>query len=204
MNIGVYAIRNVVNGKRYLGSTGKLNKRWSQHKLSLNRGDHFNPYLQNAWNKYGGNCFVYEIVERCSKTLLVDQEEHWIRKLHSFKDEHGYNMCRTPRASRLGCKATPETVAKMSASLSGKNHPNWGKKMSDDWITKMKKAVTGIPKPNSGVKKKYVVNDSNGNPIEIVGLRKFCREKGISPSMLLRVICGKQKEYKGYGVVVQR
>jgi group I intron endonuclease len=198
MNTGVYAIRNVVNNKRYVGSTGKLNVRWIQHKYELNRQHHFNPYLQNAWNKYGGKCFVYDIVEKCDGNILLDREEFWIKNLHSFKDDNGYNLCKTPRASRLGCKASPETIAKMKSSLSKENHPMWGKHLKKSTKEKLSKLTTRISKPNSGHKKKYKVVNPNGDEVEIVGLRKFCRENGLPVSIMWRIVNGKKREYNGW------
>lgn len=198
MNAGIYAIKNVINEKRYIGSTSKLSKRWSQHKRELNRNVHFNSYLQNAWNKNGENSFVYEIIENCDENILMDREEFWIKSLHSYKDENGYNLCRTPRASRLGCKASTETIIKMSDALSGINHPNWGRKLSKTWKLNISKSQIGISKPNSGLKKKYSVITPMGEKIEFYGLRKFCRDNNLNVSMFYRVVYGIQEEYKGW------
>lgn len=198
MTSGIYMIRNLVDDKKYVGSTGKLEIRWNQHKAALNRSIHFNSLLQRAWRKHGKENFVYEIIELCEKEVLLEREEYWIKEKKSHKSEHGYNFCKTPRASRLGCKASPETIAKMRASLSGKNHPLWGKKMSKRWISNMKKAVTGIPKPSSGRRGVFVMKDPSGKTVEIFGLRKFCRDNNLIHSMMWRVARGKQKEYRGW------
>ena len=198
MNSGVYAIRNVINGHRYVGSTGKLSIRWGQHKYELNKNNHFNSYLQNAWNKYGEKSFVYEVVERCDDNALMEREEFWINCLHSHKTEDGYNLCKTPRASRLGCKASPETVAKMKISLGGKNHPMWGKHLKLETRKKLSQLQLGVPKPNSGPKKKYKVISPEGIETEVFGLRKFCRDNNLIHSMFWRVVMGKQKEYRGW------
>lgn len=198
MNSGIYVIRNILDDKKYVGSTGKLSVRWGQHRRALNGNVHFNPLLQNAWNKHGEASFIYEIVELCDAPSLLDREEFWIIEKKSHKDEWGYNLCKKPRASRLGCKASPETIEKMRKSLSGRNHPNWGKKMTKKWVSNMRKAVTGVPKPNAGKKKEFTLKDPNGNIIKIIGLRKFCRENNLIHSMMWRVATGKQKEYKGW------
>jgi predicted GIY-YIG superfamily endonuclease len=49
MNGGIYQIRNIVNDKKYIGSTVNFTKRWARHKMMLrskrkvktfgNRGD---------------------------------------------------------------------------------------------------------------------------------------------------------------------
>ena len=141
MNSGIYAIKNVINGRHYVGSSGNLIERWKQHKRSLNRNVHANPYLQNSWNKYGEDIFIFNVVEKCDPKFLIARETFWIKKLHSYKDDRGYNFSKFPMASRLGCKASPETIAKMRASLSGENHPNWHRKFSAEHVANMSKAT---------------------------------------------------------------
>lgn len=199
MNIGIYAIRNIINGKRYVGSTGKLNERWGQHRADLNKGTHFNSYLQNAWKKYSASAFVYDIVERCStKEGLLEREEYWIKELKSHCSQYGYNFCKKPRASRLGCKASPETIAKMKISLGGKNHPNWGRKLSKQHVKHMADAQRGISKPTSGKTKSYMILSPEKKVLEVNGLRKFCRNLGIPHAPMWRLLVGKQKEYNGW------
>jgi group I intron endonuclease len=198
MNTGIYVITNTVNGKEYVGSTTKLHKRWGQHKTELKFNRHFNSLLQNAWNKYGESSFSYRIVENCDKDELLVREELWMIKLESHKKMGGYNLCEKPMASRLGCKASPETILKMSKSLSGTNHPMWGKHLKFSTKKKLRDLQLGIPKPNSGPKKRYKVISPLGKKVELFGLRKFCRENNLIHSMFWRVVVGKQKEYKGW------
>lgn len=63
---GIYTIRNVVNGRVYVGSTEKttIEERWKQHITNLRGGYHSNKLLQLEWNKYGEDNFVFEVVER--------------------------------------------------------------------------------------------------------------------------------------------
>ncbi len=74
---GVYRIRNVIDSRCYYGSSTNLDKRWKyEHLQALKRNKHYNSHLQNAWNKYGGENFVFEIVELIldkSKTLEREQ-----------------------------------------------------------------------------------------------------------------------------------
>ena len=67
----IYKIINVVNGKLYIGSTmHKFSKRKSEHLTALRKGYHFNSHLQSAWNKYGEENFIFEILERFSDARL--------------------------------------------------------------------------------------------------------------------------------------
>lgn len=62
MSYFIYEILNTVNGKRYIGCTKNTEKRFSQHRRALEANNHWNPYLQNAYNKYGGNNFQYNTI----------------------------------------------------------------------------------------------------------------------------------------------
>ena len=49
MDSGVYAIKNKINDKLYVGSTRAFHARKREHYSQLRRGQHHNPHLQNAW-----------------------------------------------------------------------------------------------------------------------------------------------------------
>lgn len=59
----IYKITNLINNKVYIGSTKSYNRRISYHKSDLNNNKHINNHLQAAWNKYGKDNFLFEIVE---------------------------------------------------------------------------------------------------------------------------------------------
>ncbi len=58
----VYKIENKCNGKSYIGYSKNAKKRFKQHKSLLNKNKHQNSRLQNSWNKYGGDSFIFYIV----------------------------------------------------------------------------------------------------------------------------------------------
>lgn len=127
---GIYKITNIVNGKFYIGSAIKLIKRKADHfsKLSLNK--HSNIFLQNAYNKYGKESFIFEVIERTSdKNELINLEQKWLDKLNPFGDI-GYNICRNAR-SALGRKLSKETIEKIKKS-------NKGRKSTPEQIEKMR------------------------------------------------------------------
>ena len=61
--IGTYNIIKSINNKYYIGSSININKRLTQHKSELKRNIHHCIYLQRAYNKYGKQCFTFEIEE---------------------------------------------------------------------------------------------------------------------------------------------
>lgn len=113
----VYRIRNLINGKVYIGSAVNTRHRWYDHRTDLNTNKHHSRYLQRAWNKYGSSAFVFEIIRVvCKKENLVRIEQYFIDKCKSFDRRYGYNISPTA-GSVLGIKRSPETVAKVAAAL---------------------------------------------------------------------------------------
>lgn len=94
MKSGIYKIENLINGKIYVGKTLHLNKRFKEHLWELKKGNHFNRYLQNSWNKYGEENFKFSILEEVSnKDLLYEKELEWILRLKANDSAYGYNSC---------------------------------------------------------------------------------------------------------------
>lgn len=92
---GIYAIRNKINGKVYVGSSKSVHYRWGQsHRPFLRKGDHPNDHLQHSWSKYGEDNFEFEVIEECDESLLAEREEHWIEHHKSWNRQFGYNLNR--------------------------------------------------------------------------------------------------------------
>ena len=54
---GVYAIVNGVTGDEYIGCARSVRRRLYAHRTGLRRGNHHNPRLQEAWNRFGETAF---------------------------------------------------------------------------------------------------------------------------------------------------
>lgn len=133
---GVYCIRNLKNGKRYIGSAAQdLLYRWQIHRSNLRAGRHVNVYLQRAWQKHGEEAFVFEVLECCPPGRCVAQEQFWIDQYDSANPRRGYN--RNPTAgSMLGFRHTEASKQKISQVGKGRKHTDEAKrkisaKMSD-------------------------------------------------------------------------
>lgn len=84
-NSGIYRI--VVNRstsgltqKYYVGHSSDLGKRRRVHFRLLKKGDHPNPAMQAAWQKYGEIAFGFEIVLECSRAELIAAEQAILKK----------------------------------------------------------------------------------------------------------------------------
>ena len=60
---GVFQIKNTANGKVLLGSSLNLEGPLNGHRFMLKIGSHHNKVLQQEWNEYGEEHFVFEILE---------------------------------------------------------------------------------------------------------------------------------------------
>lgn len=91
---GVYKIICTVTDKCYVGSSKHIHFRWNEHKQQLRSNSHSNPKLQHAWNKYGEQAFVFEIIRKCkNEELAIRLEDKFIHQLDSYKN--GYNCMST-------------------------------------------------------------------------------------------------------------
>ena len=95
----VFQAENTVNGNVLLGSSLNLEGPLDAHKFMLSTGHHDNKTLQQEWNEYGADKFVFEILEVVKVTTnpnfnLDDEltllEQIWLEKLQPF-GERGYN-----------------------------------------------------------------------------------------------------------------
>ncbi len=118
---GVYGIFNLINGKVYIGSSVNVEKRLKQHKNHLTKGNHCNPFLSNAWNKYSQNNFCFSIIEKTETRNVRGLEQYYIDILKTHSREFGYNL--NPNATggnHIGNKASLESKKKMSLWQIGK------------------------------------------------------------------------------------
>ena len=78
MKSGIYQIVNVINGKRYIGSSNDIKRRFTTHKYKLNKNDHSNKHLQASWGFYHVQAFRFYVIEYCSPELLFEREQMYL------------------------------------------------------------------------------------------------------------------------------
>lgn len=118
MTVGIYMIRNKINGKIYIGQSNSIEQRLKSHQYELNKNKHANKHLNRAWNKYGENNFEFKIIEECDVNILDDKERYYIKKFDAFNN--GYNQTVGGRALR------------------GKDHPFYNGKHSEELKQQMR------------------------------------------------------------------
>lgn len=87
---GIYAIRCVPSGERWMGQAADLATVQNRHWFALRMGSHTNRALQAAWAQHGADTLVFEVVKR-----LVDEEDATVQAsrlrnaLRRWRDETG-------------------------------------------------------------------------------------------------------------------
>jgi group I intron endonuclease len=108
---GVYLIRNMVNGRVYIGSSKNIAMRLRYHRSGLRGGHHRNAILQAAWLKYGEAAFEFAPLMYCPTEVMLQNEQWAIEAYSAHYISGGYNICPNARAP-VGIKRSEETKAK--------------------------------------------------------------------------------------------
>ena len=150
---GVYKITNQINNKIYIGSSVTLKKRLVQHKSNMKGNRHRNRYLQRAYNKYGEDNFVFEILIYCDPDMCIYYEQRFI---DFYRPEYNLNPA---SKNCLGRKLTDEHKRNISIGAKGRKHSDetkrkigkrrLGKKHSKEAKRKMSDARKNKPWSNA-------------------------------------------------------
>ena len=129
---GVYAIIRPSDMKAYIGSTMRsFSERWSEHENALNRGMHYNDYLQRAWNKEAD--FIFMVLEITDE--VEQREQFW---LNLWQDTIGaFNLGEVIGHTTLGLRwnHTEEAKQRMSELQIGKSlSAEHRRKIGEAWV----------------------------------------------------------------------
>jgi hypothetical protein len=97
--MGVFQVRNTLNGKVLLGSTADLPSMLNRQRAQLQMGAHPNRQLQADWRAHGPGAFAFEVLDTLTasdeagsdpREDLRTLEAMWLAKVAPF-GERGYN-----------------------------------------------------------------------------------------------------------------
>ncbi|MEN9885473.1 MAG: hypothetical protein RL758_51 [Pseudomonadota bacterium] len=145
MQLAVYLITNKSNGKKYVGSSSCLSKRLYEHRRMLNKNQHKNRHLQNAWNVYGESAFSFEVLHRCESVAeSLEIEKDLIISMGSYLPWNGYNVSTNPDNSKLGVKLTDEQCKAIGDAKRGNSY-RLGATLPDEVKTRISNKLKGRP-----------------------------------------------------------
>lgn len=144
--VGIYRIKNLINGKLYIGQTlDRFIERYWNHLWKLNNHSHDNRHLQSAWDKYGEDSFEFSTIHILKENENIDDLERYYIQQYDFNslyniqhggqdhvmlgthmsDETKNKIGEANRKNMLGKKHSEETKEKMSVARNGVTQ--WGK-----------------------------------------------------------------------------
>lgn len=150
----IYLIRNIVNGKGYVGQTKcEVTRRFGQHCTQKNAYP-----IDRAIRRHGKNRFVVSVLAECSSREEMNlREAEFIQELGT-RVPSGYNLLGGGNAkshhpetrkrignSLRGHSVSEETRAKISAAHRGHTY-NLGSKRTEDTKVRMSAAQSGLKK----------------------------------------------------------
>jgi group I intron endonuclease len=202
INTGIYRIVNLINNHCYIGSTNNFSIRKRAHANLFFKGKHFNPKLQAAYNKYGNNNLVFEVIITCPQELLFWYEQQF---LDEWKPE--YNISKNAQVpTKRGEHLSTEHCANISKGLLGKTRTEESKRkqsMSRMGITYSDETKKLWSKQRTGHERtaklhKGLVAPDGTIYRNIFNMAKFCREHDLKRSKVWNIERGKSEHHYGW------
>lgn len=137
---GIYQIQSIIKPERiYIGSSIDITKRWKEHLRNLNKNKHHSIKLQNHYNKYTKEDFIFIVLEVCIPEFLIVREQYYINSLNPW-----FNICQVA-GSILGIKRSPEYCKKHSINSKGNKNGFYGKHHSEESKRKKREYMLAHP-----------------------------------------------------------
>jgi len=188
---GIYGIRNIQNGKIYIGSsTNPMIKRWQGHDSCLRNGKHSNRHLGAAFAKHGRDAFEYLVLEVVDDLdRITEREQYWIDYFR--KTCPGiYNMMPADR-HRRGYRLSDSCRKAISDTKKSQK-----RRVSLETKQKLAEAFS-LEYPE-------FIHEETGEIIPAgVGLAKMCRERGLRATSMSNVRHGRYRSSDGWTLVDQ-
>ena len=188
----IYRILNKITQKCYIGESKclNINRRWNQHKKTIENNKGYCPALRDAIIKYGIENFIFTVIIVCFDDDRFKYEKEYIIKYNSVVP-NGYNLTNGGESGGglQGKKHSEEVKNKIKNSLKQKyiDNPELKKQLSE-----RNKIVLNIPE----VKERMKLGILNSDKYQKVtrapktygvkrkiseGLKKYHNENKIKP-----------------------
>jgi group I intron endonuclease len=146
--IGIYQIKNIVNGKSYIGQSNDIKTRWERHIKEAQDGSD-RSILYAAIRKYGLSAFKFSILETLdmySQEKLNELEMKYIQIFHSFRDDPeggGYNSTPGGVFGKIDEEANFRRGQSISRAKKGKDYPCMHKSRSEQTCKRLSESLKG-------------------------------------------------------------
>lgn len=87
----IYAIRNMVTKRIYIGRTAKVKERFSHHMAALFYHNHTNELMQKDCDDFGLDSFTFSVIDEIDCYEDRVKEHEWMRRFNSTDPNVGYN-----------------------------------------------------------------------------------------------------------------
>ena len=134
MTCGIYEIW--IGENYYQGSSNDIERRIRQHKSALNKNNHNNTFMRNAYNKH--KTFDYQVLVECPEHSLLLWEQDYIDANYGLPRYMNISPTANCPPSNKGKKHSAESKAKMSKTKKGKT-------FTDEHKANLSKASMGKP-----------------------------------------------------------
>ena len=88
----VYLLKNIKNGRIYVGHTQDMEQRYEQHFKALRRGTHTSKLLQQDFDNGSEEDFVMEVIDKCICYKEAQAKETLYMVIYrTYENKYGYN-----------------------------------------------------------------------------------------------------------------
>ena len=210
----IYKIQNTINLKLYIGSSSNIKSRFYNHKLELNKNKHHCSHLQNAYNKYGKENFIFVKLLECNEEEKIPWENFYLDfykpeynsldKAYELPDQSKSFTLINPNGVEVEGKQIKEFCERYNLSRTSvsrliigkqKSHRGWTSSIENH--LKLKKE--GDFRMQSRIAK---VKSPNGEIYEVMNRTQFSKIHNLNKVTLGQLISGNKKSYKGWTTFV--
>src|SRR5690554_5979704 len=85
--MGIYQIKNKVNGKLFIGRSLNLDAIFNRHQFTLNYGVNTNKELQREWKEYGEANFSFDVLQYIKPREEILESSHDLVKYEAELEE---------------------------------------------------------------------------------------------------------------------
>lgn len=194
----IYKIKNISNGKEYIGQTTQdIKRRFSQHMTTTSCC----RILKEAVKEFGKENFKIELLEVAETKLEAKDKEGELIQEYQTIYPYGYNLL----SSGFCSKHSDITKQKMSATRKGK-HPYWATEASRSLEARVKRgnSLRGRKRSEEVILKQRQVTDKYCKPIKDQDGKVYrnvgdaAKELGLSRGNIQMVLRSIRKQTGGY------